>query len=145
MSWPAWAGIGAGIAVALLAAAGWRRWGQEASFRTLRAARVSMADGHRSALQSVVKRESIRVSQVQVRRRDGTWFLCDDVNKFADTATGPYWFGEDGSVALYVTQQKGPEDTGWEDVSDGRRDRGWGDLITIIPADEVAMIKIRTM
>jgi len=141
---PEWAGIGAGIAVALAGAALWRRWGQEGAFRLLRSAKVSMADGHRTALQSVIKRESISISQIMVRRADGVGMMCDDASRFVDTPTGPYWFGEDGSIALYVTHQRGAGENEWEDISDQTRDADWGDLITIIPADKVAMVELRT-
>ncbi len=140
---PAWAGIGLGVAAAVAAAAGWRRWGQEGAFRLLRRAKVSMADGHRTALQSVVKRESIIVTQVLVRRKDGLWLMCADTGLFSDTPTGPFWFGEDGSVALYVTHQKEAGGSAWEDISAQALDAEWGDLITVVQADEVSMVEIR--
>ncbi len=140
MEWPQWCGITAGLVMALLAAAGWRRWGQELTFRALRKAKVSMADGHNTALKSVVKRESIEVRQIIVQRSNGTDLMCDNTKDFEDTATGPHWFGEDGSVALYVTHIRRADE--WEEVENLRDP--FGDMITVVPADDVALIKLRT-
>ena len=140
---PAWAGVGIAVVAAVAAAACWRRWGQEGAFRLLRRAKVSMADGQRSALQSVVKRESIIVTQVLVRRKNGAKLMCEDTGRFGDTPTGPFWFGEDGPIALYATHHRKPGESKWRDC-ENVRDAEWGDLITVVQADEVAMIKIRT-
>lgn len=137
-----YAQAGAGATSAMVVAGLWRWRGMEWWFRLLRRTGISMADSHPTALQSVVRRESIRVHQVVVQRRNGTDLMCNDASLFEDAATGPFWLGEDGSVALYVTHVRTAGSDEWTEQRDVRHETG--DLITIVPADDVAMVELRT-
>lgn len=132
----------AGLAVALGAAMLWRRWGERAVFRGLRMARISVSDRSQSAWDRLRVDPALIPSQIVVRRKDGTWLMCDRIDRFNDHATGACIFGADGSVAFYATDAMSPGDDDWvaTDVS-GPED--WGDLMTYIPAAEIAQISLR--
>lgn len=87
--------------------------------------------------------ERMNVSQAHVRRKDGVQFMCEDASDFNDTVTGPFWFGPDGSVALYVTHQRAVDEDNWQKVEGQIKDPEWGDLVTILPADQISMIELR--
>lgn len=137
-----WAATASSIVITCLAAMLWRRWGSTWAYRLLRAAGVSTSDRHQTAWDPLRVNPALRPSQIIVRRKDGTQLMCDRLDRFAALPTRSCLFGADGSVALYVTDARGAEDEDWvsQDV-EGPDD--WGNLMTYVPASEVAQLMVR--
>lgn len=131
-----------GLCLALLIACGWRRYGEGAAFNALRRIGVSNSDRQLTAWQSIIANPRLRLTQVMVRRTDGTFLMCDRVSTFAHHSPRLI-LGSDGSIALHVTHQMGAADADWEAIDVAGPD-DWGNLITYIPASQVAQIHLRS-
>lgn len=129
------------VCLAIFVASGWRKWGQHLTFAALRGAGVSTSDRHRTAWDTIRTDARLRPSQLILRRKDGVSLMCDNLGQFADHFPGCCVLGSDGSVALFVTHQSGPEDKDWEAMDVDHAD--WGALLTYIPAAEIAGLHIR--
>ncbi len=81
------------------------------------------------------------VSQVVVRKVDGSQFMCDDMHQFSGSPHGPMLYGEDGSVGLYVTDFRRNPDDEW--IETDPKEKDWGDFFTIIPASQISDVKLR--
>lgn len=132
----------AGMVVAVVAAAGWRKWGERLMSGVLRRIGISISDRHVTAWDPLRVNPNLRPSQIIVRRKDGTQLMCDQLERFAAFPAGPCRFGADGSVALYVTDTLSPGDQDWE-PQDVTGPDDWGNLMTYVPAVEVAQLMVR--
>lgn len=139
---PLWMNAVAAIFFALLLSAFWRRWGQRSVFKFCRKLKISTHDNHQSAMDSILADDALKVSQIVVHRQDGVTVMCNDVSAFEDARTGPFYIGADGSVAIYVTNQR-MENECWEDTTDDISGPGGDRLITIIPASQIKFTQIR--
>lgn len=141
---PLWAGYGAsvgGIIVALLVAAGWRKFTNKALPWVLRKLRISSADRNHAAWESVIANEDSGPSSITIVKKDGAKLMSEKLADFENAPFGPAILGNDGSVAIYVTHFKDNDAEKWESNEVDYAD--WGPEITIIPADEIAEIRIR--
>jgi len=141
---PLWAGYGAsvgGIIVALLVAALWRRVSVSAVPELLRSAGISSADRNTAAWETVINREDSGPSQITVVKKDGTTLQCERLDDFKKAPFGPMILGQDGSIAIYVTDYRASASDEWEKVDPFHGD--WGPEITIIPAAEISEVRIR--
>ena len=141
---PLWAGYGAsvgGIIVALLAAGVWRRVSMSAVPEILRSAGISSADRNTAAWETVINREDSGPSQITVVKKDGTALQCERLDDFKKSPFGPMILGQDGSIAMYVTDYRASDSNEWEKVDPSHGD--WGPEITIIPAGESSEVRIR--
>jgi hypothetical protein len=136
-------GIILAISAALLVAALWRSWGEGATFRALRFARVSNSDRHRTAWDSVRHKPSFAPTGYTVSKVDGTVLLCQNPQDFAHLRDGPCILGEDGSIAMFVTHRRLPGQADWEKRD--TFDPVLGYEMTYIPASMVAEIRIDTL
>ncbi|MBW6506176.1 MAG: hypothetical protein K0B00_05415 [Rhodobacteraceae bacterium] len=138
------AGLGfpAAVMCALLAASLWRSSGERLTRQALRWANISNSDRTQTAWERISTDASLRPSQLIVRRRDGRLLMCERLADFEKEPLGPCIYGSDGSVALFVTHERGPEDADWVETPDPADDR-WGRLIACIPAAEIAAIYLR--
>ena len=140
--YPSWVTVALALMSALAVSAVWRKWGQRSVFKIFRKTRISSHDSLQTAWDSILADDGMKASQIVVRRKDGITVMCNDLHAFEKTRTGPFYLGQDGSVALYVTHQK--ETNGdWEDVSDDINSPDGGSLITIIPAGQITSTQLR--
>lgn len=133
----------AGFVVALIVAAFWRRFGSRWIVALQRKSRISFSDGMHSAWDTVRTNEAVRPTQLIVRRTGGVMLMCDELAKFQHENFGPCIYGDDGSIALYVTHQKADGESDWEQMDAVVADQ-WGALLTYVPASEIASIYLRS-
>jgi hypothetical protein len=141
---PLWAGYAAsvgGIMAALVVAAIWRRVSVNSLPEILRGAGISSSDRNTAAWETVINREDSGPSQITVVKKDGVTLQCERLADFKKAPFGPMILGQDGSVALYVTDYRGKESGEWEKIDPYHRD--WGPELTIIPAGEISEVRIR--
>lgn len=129
-----------GIVVALLFAVFWRRFGQTWARKVLRVGRVSLADGQNSAWDTMMVQEGHKAASLVVKKRDGTILLCGKLHDFRKDPHGPCVFGADGSIAMYVTDFRLPDEE--EYIKNDLRTEDGAVVITYIPADEISEIRI---
>jgi hypothetical protein len=142
-TWPVSNGIAypASILVTLSLAYAWRGFAQELVFKLLRWLRINDHDGFSNVWQSMLARPLPVVSQVVVRLKSGRHVMCDNTVLYQDYPLGPVLFGEDGSVALYVTHVRTDPVEGW--VEQSPVIDGWGNSMTFIRADEISDVSVR--
>lgn len=117
----------------------WRRWmGRWAGLITQRAS-GSMHDGRTSAWDTVLASDKV-VTSCTVHLKSGRSLMCEQIAAFSDARIPRITLGEDGSVALYVTDIQDPDGT-WSKADDVRHH--WGDQLTIVPADQIAAVDLR--
>ena len=134
-----------GVISAIVCAAIWRRWLDGFTFQLLRRTGVSSADRHLSAWQTILTRGAKNPTQLIVKTTGGTLLMCEKLSEFSTAPMGPCVLGTDGSVALYVTHRRAPEQ-GWEEClpfEEAHAD--WGYEMTYIPSAEVAEIRLRSV
>lgn len=127
----------------VLVGALWRRFGRGAVLSVLRRADVTWSDDEPSALTTLSGNTQHRVSQVAVLVDDGTWLSCNDTSEFAAAPFGPYLWGPNGDLAIYVTESTLP--SGEVKQQTTVKDAGYGDRITYIPAGRIKQITFRHM
>lgn len=129
-----------GLGAALLAATFWRVWGAGWTYRLLRAARISASDHHISAWDTIRLRRGFWPGVLVVQKTDGTLLMCHHPENFAHLRDGPFILGEDGSVALFVTDRCCPGQAEWapREVFDPVL----GHEMTYVPAGQVGEIRI---
>ncbi|KZX97742.1 MULTISPECIES: hypothetical protein [unclassified Sulfitobacter] len=130
----------AGIAVALLAAAGWRRFGSKWTHKALRVTRISLSDRETTAWDSMLIQEHHTAAAILVKKTDGSMLFCDDLHAFKDDPHGPCVLGADGSVAMYVTSSQPSSGADWVDHE--LRTEDGAAVITYIPAQNISEIRV---
>ncbi|SDG83243.1 hypothetical protein [Sulfitobacter delicatus] len=141
---PLWAGYAAsvgGIVAALVVAAIWRRVSAHSLPEILRGAGISSSDRNTAAWETVINREDSGPSQITVVKKDGVTLQCERLDDFKKAPFGPMILGQDGSIALYVTDYRDEESGEWEKIDPEHGD--WGPELTIITAAEIAEVRIR--
>jgi hypothetical protein len=141
---PLWAGYAAsvgGIVAALIVAAIWRRVSVNSLPEILRGAGISSSDRNNAAWETVINREDSGPSQITVVKKDGVTLQCERLDDFKKAPFGPMILGQDGSIALYVTDYRSKESGEWEKIDPYHGD--WGPELTIIPAGEISEVRIR--
>lgn len=129
-----------GILAAAIGAALWRKWLSNWLYRVLRRVNVSQSDGHDDAFTSMRLRAGFAPSTLVVITTNGTALMCRDLRPFAAYRDGPCILGEDGSVAMYVTDRYLPDATEWEEMD--VYTTGRGAQITYVPASQIAQIRV---
>ena len=130
-----------GIVAALIVAGIWRRVSVNSLSEFLRGAGISSSDRNTSAWETVINREHSGPSQITVVKKDGATLQCERPDDFKKAPLGSMILGQDGSIALYVTDYRDKESVEWEKVDPEYRD--WGPELTIIPAGEISEVRIR--
>ena len=130
----------AGIAVSLVTAASWRRFGSKWMQRSLRVTRVSLSDREVTAWDTMLVQEHHTAAALLVKKTDGGMLFCDDLHAFKDDPHGPCVLGADGSIAMYVTSSHPSSDADWVD-HDIRTEDGAA-VITYVPAALISEIRI---
>lgn len=138
-------GAVAALPSAVLAAAAWRRFGEVHVFHALRKLKISHSDRHRTAWETITQRSGVYPSQLIVKKTDGTLLMSECLADFATAPLGPCLLGQDGSVALYVTDTM-PQNGDWEkrEPFDSKH-ADWGYVLTYVPASQVSEIRLRAV
>lgn len=129
------------VTVALSVAALWRVMGAHTVAKLLRWAGISTSDGQKTALDSIISSEGNKPSQLIIRKTDGSMVMCRRLADFAAAAFGPCLLGEDGSVALYITDFRPSPGTDWEEEATVENE--WGPPLTFIPSSQISEITLR--
>ncbi|MCU9850388.1 hypothetical protein OEZ60_20595 [Defluviimonas sp. WL0024] len=138
---PAIAATG-GVVAAIGAAAIWRGFLEEFVRSLLRVARVTSSDRHVTAWHSVRLRRAFAPTWIMVRLKSGRRLMCNDLSRFSCFSDGPCIFGEDGSVALFVTDRSEAGSEEWEEAE--LQDPAFGTALTYVPASEIEEIRVYT-
>ncbi len=132
---------GLSIVIAALVSAIWRAWIEHLAKWVLRTTNISYSDGTLSAWDAMRTSHHCRPSQLVVRQINGTQLLCDNLIQFQEYPHGPCIYGEDGSIAMYVTHFRQDGGAEWDHCNPLEPD--YGVAITFIPARQIAEIEIR--
>lgn len=122
----------------------WRRFGQGWVFAALRMAKVSHHDGYSTVWQSIVGRELPNgANRIVVHLKNGQQLMCAETYYFNKAPFGPYLLGEDGSVAMYVTDVRADGNAEWVELTPYDPERAdFGYELTSIPADQIKFVDI---
>ena len=131
------------IAGTLGAGALWRAVLSSWVFNFWRQMRVSASDRHQTAWETMIANERLKVTQLLVRKKDGSAVMCEKLGDFSEKPFGPCLYGHDGSVAVYVTSYRSAGGSDWLDIDP--TDPKWGSMITYIPASEISEISVRNI
>ncbi len=140
-----WLILGSLLSVVVVAAAAciWRVAAADLVFGRLRAWGVSDHDGARSAWASMLARRLRSPMRLVVKLTHGGSLMCNDLRPVSQAPRGPCLFGEDGSVALYVTDMMSANDNSWTECRPCDHERpGWGYEMSFIPASQIARVDI---
>ncbi|KGJ18696.1 hypothetical protein [Paracoccus sanguinis] len=94
----------------------WRRWLSCWLRKTLREAKLVDHDGHADVWRSMLAEDLRGPTQLVVVLKSGKSYLCDDLARFNDAPLGPCLWGEDGSVAMYITALR-KQGEAWQDCN----------------------------
>lgn len=130
-----------GIITAIIAAAIWRKLNNKALPWVLRKLKISAADRNVTAWETIISDEDSGPSSITIVKKDGTKVMSERLADFRNSPFGPAVLGEDGSVAIYVSHFKDLDANDWDENEVEYED--WGPEITVIPASEIAELRIR--
>jgi len=141
-NWSLWISIPAGLLIACLAGAIWRRWVRVWFDRLLRCTGLAWSSDHKSGWAWVLDSEGKKVSEVVVELKDGTYlYFSGDPERDQQLARPPVHLGADGGVAIRVTQARYPGQDEWSEVSDATNEAG--DNLTFLPPSQIARVDLR--
>lgn len=118
----------------------WRKYISQWAKKVLRYSGVSYSDGQTTAWDSLCINTEYKPTQLIVRKTDGLHVKCDNLWSFRDLPHGPCLFGEDGSIAMYITHYKPKLAQEW--ISDDPHDNGFWPAITYILVSEIELRNI---
>lgn len=133
---PIVAGLGAALSAVF-----WRKWGEGWAQYLLRASEISYSDGTVSAWETIISSTRYKPSQLIVQKTNGSQLMCRSLNPYKSKPHGPCLYGEDGSIALYVTHYRADVSKKWEDID--VIDDDFGAVLTYIPSNRIDEIEIR--
>lgn len=135
--------ISAAFAVVISCVVGalWRTYGRRLLYKILRSGDVSHADDIPSAWLSLFGETKTIATSLSVKTKDGTILLSESLADFSNKPNGPFVFGSNGDVLMYVTDIK--ELGGKWEKQDDVDYEDWGTVITHIPASEIMRVRLR--
>ena len=133
-------GLGA-LLTSVLVALFWRKYGKRWFFKMLHKAAISNEDGIPTVWSRITQDTTIAPRQLTVELKDGSKYICDDVDSFATAPIPMYYTDSEGNIAMHVTH-KAKKDEAETPVAVVRHE-SWGDRITYIPAKDIATIDFR--
>jgi len=130
----------AGIAGALM----WRRWGGNWFYEAMYRTNFIRDDGQPDVWRSMLARSGLNgPRRLVVRLKNGTELMCNELADFNDAPLGPCLFGQDGSIAIYVTDVRKPGAEDWTEIDPVPPEAPqWGYEMSFIPASEIARVDI---
>ncbi len=81
------------------------------------------------------------ISEAYVYLKNGTVLLSENPGKFEGQASGSFVLGVEKDIVMYVTHEKKPGRDEW--IEKDVESKSWGAMATYIPADQIAMVRIR--
>lgn len=137
-SYYVWACLGGVFSICL--ALVWRAWGAGMYFDAVRKSKILDHDGQPDVWRSMLARRLAGPVQLSVTTKSGKVYFCEELAAYNDAPLGPCLFGEDGSVAMYITSWRKVGEPGWRDVSPKRE--GFGLEMSFFKASEIERIDV---
>lgn len=119
----------------------WRSIGSNLWLEIMRDMNISWEDGSPTAWMSAIERAQHGPTQLIVELKNGETLVSDNLSRFRNAPYGPCLWGPDGSIALYVTSRIGK--SGDKVDIDHAPNVDWGELITFVPANQIASTQVR--
>jgi hypothetical protein len=120
----------------------WRKFGRKFVRSHLRKSDYSWSNDDPTSWRTITSSTDFWFTQVSVQMKDGTWLECRDTNQYKDHPHGPMTLGQNGDIALYVTDITQPNDT--EAVAETNViDTDWGSRLKYVPSGEIKSITFR--
>lgn len=130
----------AAIIASLLSAAIWRRFVSGWANYAIKAISRSQEDGYATAWDTIVQKERLLYSQLNLTLTNGDIYESYPLGRFNKWSNGPCVLGGDGSVAMYVTHITPAGGTRREvnllETEEGKR-------ITYVPSGSIREIDLR--
>lgn len=139
---PVWIAVLGAFTCSMVAGGLWSGILRDQFTKLLRRLKVSHNDDLPSALASMFADKHTVATQLSVRLQNGTWLMCDDLDKFRDAPGGPCVLGPAGDVLMYVTHHR---DAGGEYEACEVDVAGWGMELTYLPASQITRIDLRKL
>ena len=142
-----WAGLNSWLATpptllcAFAYAALWRKYGRKWMYRFLRNKDISWSDDTPSAWMRMFDQHGYYISEAYVYLKNGIVLLSENPGKFEGQASGSFVLGVEKDIVMYVTHEKKPGRDEW--IEKDVESKSWGAMATYIPADQIAMVRIR--
>ncbi|HEJ9423272.1 TPA: hypothetical protein SMO99_001395 [Proteus mirabilis] len=142
-----WSGLNAWLATppallcAFICGVFWRRYGRKWMYKFLRDKDISWSDNTHSAWQRMFDQHGYYISEGYVYLKDGTVLLSEHPGHFEGQPGGAFVLGAEKDVLMYVTHEKKLGNDKW--LKKEVANKNWGVMATYIPADQIAMIRIR--
>ncbi|MCT4554619.1 MAG: hypothetical protein N4A53_08030 [Pelagimonas sp.] len=136
-------GVLAALLGAVSVASFWRAIGAQMVFRMLRRVKISNAHRQTTAWSTVVMSQNLQPEILTIIKTDGSQLKSEGMDQFADLPFGCCIFGEDGSVALYLTHTRSSASEDWEQIYSGPSG-DWGAEVTIVPREQISEVSIRS-
>lgn len=138
-----WLGAPVAVVVTLASSICWRLWLSPAIWRFMWRLGVSGHDRSRTVWESTMMRRLRAPTRIVVTMKNGRQMMCSDLRPFDAAPMGPCLLGPDGSVALYVTDQRDSNAADWQEQTPvDPANLAWGYEMTFIPAAEVARVAV---
>lgn len=126
-----------GMAFSIASAGAWRSWIEPYLQKVLFDWGISRSDRTTTALDSILKK-SRAFARLTVVKRNGEHLMCQTLEDWNNAPIKGCLFGDDGSVALYVTARRSDPYSEWEQCNPDEGE--WGKQMTYIPAAEISEI-----
>lgn len=81
----------------------WRNWLADLIYKGLRKMKLLDHDGCPDAWRTMIAANLKGPHQLMIALKSGKYYLCNDLSAFNNAPLGPCIWGEDGSVAMYIT------------------------------------------
>lgn len=129
-----------GILVAVATAAFWRASLETRVKDWLDHYKISSADRTETAWLSIIQRSDVPLTGITIVKTDGSAIACDKLSLFKDLKHGPCIFGDDGSIALYVTAVRNKLGGDWENSLP--YDEDWGIEMTYVSKTDISEVRV---
>lgn len=120
----------------------WRKFGREFVRSHLRKSDYSWSNDDPTAWRTVTSSTDFWFNQVSVQLKDGTWLECRDTQQFSTRPHGPMTLGQNGDVAIYVTEVTQPNEKIAVPQSNILND-DWGSCLTYVPSEQIKRLTFR--
>jgi hypothetical protein len=120
----------------------WRRLGREYVRSQLRKSDYTWSNDDPTSWRTITSSTEFWFSQASVQLIDGTWLECKNAKEFVGEPHGPMTLGQNGDIALYVTDITAPNRRKSTTVLH-IKDSNWGSRITYIPSNQIKRLTFR--
>ena len=120
----------------------WRRFGRDYARSLLRKSDYSWSDDDPTSWRTITSSTDFWFTQASVQLNDGTWLECKNAKEFVGEPHGPMTLGQNGDIALYVTDITAPNRKKSTTVLH-IKDPDWGSRMTYIPSNQIKSLTFR--